>query len=89
MMTQLFAVRLAEEGIGVYEIRPGLIRTPMTAKVKDYLRPGHRRGHLADPPLGRAGGRRARRWRPWPTGGLPFTVGQAVCTDGGMYIRHY
>ena len=88
MMTQLFAVRLAEERIGVYEIRPGLIRTPMTGKMKDYydqaiaegISPIRRWGEPED--VGKTVATMA-------TGGLPFTVGQAVCTDGGMYIRHY
>lgn len=35
MMTKLFAVRLGETGIAVFEIRPGIIRTDMTAVVKD------------------------------------------------------
>ena len=35
MMAQLFAVRLAPEGIGVFELRPGIIATDMTAGVKD------------------------------------------------------
>src|SRR6266498_1988990 len=34
MMTQLFAARLAEHGINVYEIRPGVIETDMTGPVK-------------------------------------------------------
>ena len=34
MMTKLYALRLAEEGINVYEIRPGVIETDMTADVK-------------------------------------------------------
>ena len=88
MMTQLFAVRLADEGIGVYEIRPGLIRTPMTDKSKDYydkaiaegITPIRRWGEPED--VGKTVATMA-------TGGLPFTVGQAVCIDGGMYIRHY
>jgi 3-oxoacyl-[acyl-carrier protein] reductase len=33
MLTKLFALRLAEAGIGVFEVRPGIIRTDMTAKV--------------------------------------------------------
>jgi NAD(P)-dependent dehydrogenase (short-subunit alcohol dehydrogenase family) len=33
MLTRLFALRLAEAGIGVFEVRPGIIRTDMTAKV--------------------------------------------------------
>lgn len=35
MMTKLYADRLAEEGINVYEIRPGIIRTSMTESVTD------------------------------------------------------
>jgi NAD(P)-dependent dehydrogenase (short-subunit alcohol dehydrogenase family) len=35
MMTKLFALRLAEAGIGVYEIRPGIIETEMTAPAKE------------------------------------------------------
>ena len=35
MAAQTFAVRLAEHGINVYEIRPGIIETDMTAAVKD------------------------------------------------------
>ena len=35
MMTKLFAVRLAEEKIGVFEICPGIIESDMTAAVKE------------------------------------------------------
>ena len=35
MLVKLFAVRLAEAGINVYEVRPGLIKTAMTAPVAD------------------------------------------------------
>lgn len=35
MAALIFADRLAEEGINVYEVRPGLIETDMTARVKD------------------------------------------------------
>ena len=35
MATKLFAARLAEYGISVIEIRPGIIETDMTAKVKE------------------------------------------------------
>ena len=35
MMTALYADRLAEYGIGVFEIRPGIIATDMTAVVKE------------------------------------------------------
>ncbi len=35
MMTKLFAARLAEFGINVYEIRPGIIETDMTGPVRE------------------------------------------------------
>ena len=35
MNTLLYADRLASEGINVYEIRPGIIKTPLTEIVKD------------------------------------------------------
>lgn len=35
MVTQLFAVEMAKYNVNVYEIRPGIIATDMTAKVKD------------------------------------------------------
>ena len=35
MAAKLFAVRMAEFGVGVYDVRPGIIATDMTAKVKD------------------------------------------------------
>src|SRR5260370_25952314 len=35
MMTKLYATRLAEHGINVYEIRPGVIATDMTGPVKE------------------------------------------------------
>ena len=35
MITKLYAARLAEYGISVFEIRPGIIETDMTSKVKE------------------------------------------------------
>src|SRR5262245_3095977 len=51
MMTQLFALRLADHGIRVFEIRPGVIETDMTSAVKDKY-----------PPLIEAGLSPIRRW---------------------------
>ena len=42
IVTKLYALRLADEGINVYEIRPGVIETDMTAKVKDKIRSNDR-----------------------------------------------
>jgi NAD(P)-dependent dehydrogenase (short-subunit alcohol dehydrogenase family) len=85
MMTQLYAVRLASEGINVYEIRPGVITTDMTANVKDKydrlidqgLTPIKRWGTPED--VGRAVAAIA-------TGALPFSTGEVINVDGGFHI---
>jgi len=86
MSTLLYADRLAEEGINVYEIRPGIIATPMTAGVKDKyerliaegLTPIKRWGQPED--IGKAVAAIA-------AGSLPFSTGQVIDVDGGFHIR--
>ena len=86
MMTTLFALRLAEYGIGVYEIRPGIIETDMTKPVKqkydqriaDGLTPMKRWGTPED--LGRVALAVAR-------GDLPFSTGEIINVDGGFHLR--
>lgn len=86
MMTQLFAARLAEYGILVYEIRPGIIRTDMTSGVQekydaliaDGLTPIRRWGtpqDIAAAAVALAGG------------ALPYSTGQVIHVDGGMHIK--
>jgi 3-oxoacyl-[acyl-carrier protein] reductase len=83
MLTRLFALRLAPHGIGVFEVRPGIIRTPMTAPAAERyeqeiargVTPIARWGEPAD--VGRAVATAA-------TGGLPFSVGQVIYVDGGL-----
>lgn len=85
MAAQLWAVRLAGHGIGVYEVRPGVIRTDMTSGVTerydrliaDGLIPQHRWGLPDD--VGRAVAALAR-------GDLPYSTGQVVMVDGGMTL---
>ena len=87
MMTQLFAVRLAEEGINVYEIRPGIIQTPMTSVVQDKynkliledgLLPIRRWGHPDDI---------ARAVSAIASGAFPYSTGQVIDVDGGFHLR--
>ena len=86
MMTKLFAVRLAAEGINVYEVRPGVISTDMTANVKekydkqiaDGLTPIERWGEPED--VGRAVAAIA-------TGSFPFSTGEVINVDGGFHLR--
>ena len=86
MATQLWAARLGEFGIPVYEIRPGIIRTPMTAGVVakyDALIEGgllvqSRWGFPED--IGRAVAMMAR-------GDIAYSTGQVVNVDGGVTIQ--
>jgi len=86
MMTKLYALRLADEGINVYEIRPGVIETDMTATVKEKydrlidggLTPIKRWGTGDD--VARAVGAIA-------SGDLPFSTGEVINVDGGFHLR--
>lgn len=87
MVTQLWAARLAEHGINVYEVRPGIIATDMTgpvqAKYDDLifnqgLTPIRRWGQPED--VGRAVLAVA-------TDLLPFSTGQVLDVDGGFHLR--
>src|SRR5262249_36715594 len=88
MLTQLFALRLADHGIRVYEVRPGVIDTDMTAAAHDRythliaegLTPIRRWGTPAD--VGKAVAALA-------TGTLPFTTGEVVNVDGGFHLRRF
>ena len=86
MITRLFADRLAGDGITVNEICPGIIRTGMTAAVKEkYDR------LIADGlvPLGRWGGPEdvARAVVALADGTLGYTTGVSLIVDGGMHIQ--
>lgn len=88
MMAKLFALRLAPSGVAVYEVRPGLIRTPMTAVaapgfqnlLAEGFTPINRWGEPDD--VGRAVATMA-------AGDLPFATGAAIQIDGGMHIHYY
>jgi NAD(P)-dependent dehydrogenase (short-subunit alcohol dehydrogenase family) len=85
MASRLFAVRLAAEGIPVYEVRPGIIRTDMTAAVAEKydrligegLIPQGRWGLPED--VGRVVAALAR-------GDAPYSTGSVVAVDGGLTL---
>lgn len=86
MITKLFADRLAEYGIMVNEIRPGIIATEMTEKVQakyDALIDG---GLL---PIRRWGKPEDIASAVWSlcNGSLPYITGQSLEVDGGFHIR--
>jgi NAD(P)-dependent dehydrogenase (short-subunit alcohol dehydrogenase family) len=86
MMTKLYADRLAEYDIGVFEISPGIIATDMTSVVKDKydkliaegLTPIKRWGQPED--IAKAVGAIAE-------GRLDFSTGQVINVDGGFHLR--
>jgi 3-oxoacyl-[acyl-carrier protein] reductase len=86
MASLLWSVRLAEEGIAVYEVRPGIIRTDMTAGVAanydrliaEGLTLQRRWGTPED--VGRAVAMLAR-------GDLAYSTGQVLMVDGGLSVR--
>jgi 3-oxoacyl-[acyl-carrier protein] reductase len=86
MATKLWAACLAEHGIGVYEIRPGVIATDMTAVVKDKydkliaegLTPIRRWGQPADI---------AQAVAACAAGELKFSTGEVINVDGGFHLR--
>jgi 3-oxoacyl-[acyl-carrier protein] reductase len=86
MTVALYAQRLAELGIKVFEIRPGIIRTDMIAKVeKAYdekiaagLLPQRRMGEASDV---------AKAVRAIADGLLDYSTGQILNVDGGFSLR--
>jgi NAD(P)-dependent dehydrogenase (short-subunit alcohol dehydrogenase family) len=85
MAAKLFALRLAPAGIPVFEVRPGIIATDMTANVRDLydkriadgLVPERRWGRPDD--VGRAVAALLR-------GDIPYATGTIVRVDGGLTI---
>jgi NAD(P)-dependent dehydrogenase (short-subunit alcohol dehydrogenase family) len=85
MAARLFASRLAEDGIPVYEVRPGIVATDMTAGVRekydrpiaDGLVPERRWGQPED--VGRAVAALVR-------GDVPYATGTIINLDGGLSI---
>ncbi len=88
MVVQLLGLRLANDGIGVYEVRPGIIESEMTRPVKPkydkYIEeggvPNQRWGTPADV---------ASTVVTMAEGRLIYTVGQSVTVDGGLSRRHF
>lgn len=86
MITPLFAARLAEFGINVYEIRPGVIATDMTGPVREKydkligegLTPIKRWGTPED--IGKAVAVIA-------ADAFPFSTGEVINVDGGFHLR--
>ncbi|MEZ6191991.1 MAG: 3-ketoacyl-ACP reductase [Phycisphaerales bacterium] len=85
MATRLWAARMAEFGVGVYEVRPGVIKTDMTADVTEKYDKLIAEGLTVDPrwgnpeDVGRAVGVLAR-------GELSYATGSVLMVDGGLTL---
>ena len=88
MVTKLFAARLANEGIGVYEIRPGFIETDMILPVKAKYHKLIDEGLTAIKRFGQPEDV-ACVASTMAQGLLPYTVGEAISVDGGLLTVRY
>ena len=86
MSVALWAARLAEHGIGVFEIRPGIIRTDMISAVEDVYEKRIAEGLLPQRRMGE-GWDVARAVRAICNGGLDYSTGQVINVDGGFHLR--
>jgi NAD(P)-dependent dehydrogenase (short-subunit alcohol dehydrogenase family) len=86
MLTRLWAARSAEHGIRVFDVRPGIIATDMTAAVKEKYDRLIAEG-LA--PLGRWGSPEdvGQAVAALITGQVPYCTGETINIDGGYHIR--
>ena len=86
MATQLWAVRLAEFGINVYEIRPGVIHTDMTRGVSSRYDALIEGGLTLQPRWGEPEDV-ARAVLMLVQEELPYSTGQVLRVDGGMFVH--
>ncbi len=88
MMSKLFASRLSDEDIGVYEIQPGIIETDMTAPAKAKYDKLIEEGLTVIKRFGTPQDV-ARIAVTMAKGLLPYTVGQTILVDGGLMTVRY
>ncbi len=86
MITKLFADRLAESGIPVNEVRPGIIATDMTEKVKDKYDTLIAGGLLPMPGWGTPEDTADVAYA-LCSGALPYMTGQSLDVDGGFHLK--
>jgi NAD(P)-dependent dehydrogenase (short-subunit alcohol dehydrogenase family) len=86
MTVALYAQRLAEIGIKVFEIRPGIIRTDMIAKVEKVYDEKIAGGLLPQRRMGE-GSDVAKAVRAIADGLLDYSTGQVLNVDGGFSLR--
>lgn len=86
MATQLWAARLAEYGIGVYEVRPGVIRTDMTSGVTEKYDKLIAEGLTAEPRWGEPSDV-GKAVATLASGALSYATGNVLMVDGGLTLQ--
>lgn len=86
MSVALYAQRLAGRGVQVFEIRPGIIRTDMIAKVEKLYEEKIAGGLLPQRRMGE-GSDVAKAVRAIADGLLDYSTGQVINVDGGFHLR--
>jgi 3-oxoacyl-[acyl-carrier protein] reductase len=86
MSVALYASRLAAENVQVFEIRPGIIRTDMIAKVESVYEEKIASGLLPQRRMGEASDI-AKCVRAVADGLLDYSTGQVINADGGFHLR--
>jgi len=85
MMTRLYAARLGEFGIPVYEVRPGVIETDMTAAVKEKYDQLFKQGLAVQSRWGQPSDI-GKIVRALVKGMFPYSTGQVIMADGGLTL---
>jgi NAD(P)-dependent dehydrogenase (short-subunit alcohol dehydrogenase family) len=88
MASKAWAVRLAREGIHVYDVQPGLIATDMTAAVIDTYRARAEAGLTLLPRVGTPE-EMGTIIATLASGRLPYTTGQVISADGGLLVPRF
>jgi NAD(P)-dependent dehydrogenase (short-subunit alcohol dehydrogenase family) len=88
MVSKVWAVRLAREGIHLYDVQPGLIATDMTAPVIDSYRARAEAGLTLLPRVGTPE-EMGIIIATLASGRLPYTTGQVIAADGGLLVPRF
>ena len=88
MVSKTWAARLGAEDIAVYDVRPGLINTDMTAPVIDQYEKRAKEGLTLFPRVGQPHDV-GKIIASLAAGKLPYTTGQAIFADGGMLVPRF
>ena len=88
MISKVFAARLGEEGIPVFDVQPGLIDTELTKTVIESYRKRAAEGLCLFPRVGQPD-EIGRIVASLATGRIPYTTGQVISADGGMLLSRF